>query len=171
MAQTETKGLHYLGFNIDWVKAFGFQSDRRISFPITRSFYFPIFRCLWPGFCYGQYVIFFMYLVITHHALVNCVPSRDRGPGGISSEDFPSQARSACALNAIVCYHTEKCQAIGVRPSRSSFKSSLETQTEKVELPSTQNLQPANAQRYDHSGTTPSKSPSRATDHKLAQTE
>ena len=29
-----------------------------------------------------------------------------------------------------------KCQAIGVRPSRPSLKSSLETQTEKVELPS-----------------------------------
>ena len=145
MAQTETKGLHYLGFNIDWVKAFGFQSDRRISFPIARSFYFRYFDVFGLVSAMDN-MSYFMYLVITHHALVNCVPSRDRGPGGISSEDFPSQARSACALNAIVCYHTEKCQAIGVRPSRSSFKSSLETQTEKVELPSTQNLQPANAQ-------------------------
>ena len=31
-------------------------------------------------------------------------------------------------------YHTGKCQAIGVWPSRLSPKSSLETQTEKVEL-------------------------------------
>ena len=26
---TETKGLHYLRFNIDWVQAFGSQSDHR----------------------------------------------------------------------------------------------------------------------------------------------
>ena len=51
-------------------------------------------------------------------------------------------------------YHTGKCQAIGLRPSRSSFKSSLGTQTEKVELPSLENLQPSNAQWHDHSGTT-----------------
>ena len=30
------------------------------------------------------------------------VPTRDRGPGGISSEDFPSKARSTFALNAMV---------------------------------------------------------------------
>ena len=30
------------------------------------------------------------------------VRTRDRGPGGISSEDFPSQARSAFLFNAIV---------------------------------------------------------------------
>ena len=47
-------------------------------------------------------------------------------------------------------------QAIGLRRSRSSFKSSLETQTEKVEPPSQQNIQPSNAQWYDHSGTSSS---------------
>ena len=68
-------------------------------------------------------------------------------------------------------YHTGKCQAIGLRPSRPSLKSSLETQTEKVELPSQRNPQPSNAQCYDHSGTASSTSPSRATSHELAQTE
>ena len=46
-----------------------------------------------------------------------------------------------------------KCQAIGVMPSRLSLKSSIETLTEKVELPSQKILQPPNAQWYDHSGT------------------
>ena len=44
-----------------------------ISFPIARSiFYFPIIRCLWPGFCLGQYLMFSCSLGITHHALVHC---------------------------------------------------------------------------------------------------
>ena len=33
-----------------------------ISFPIARSSYFTIFRCLWPGFCFGQYRLLFMCL-------------------------------------------------------------------------------------------------------------
>ena len=43
-------------------------------------------------------------------------------------------------MQQFVHYHTGKCQAIGVRPSRPSLKSSVETQTEKVELPSLQIL-------------------------------
>ena len=34
---------------------------------------------------------------------VRFVPTRDRGPGGRSSEDFPSLARRAFFFNAIVC--------------------------------------------------------------------
>ena len=77
----------------------------------------------------------------------------------MSSEDFPSQARSAFFLNAIV-----RSLSHGEVPShrRSAFpsisqelppKSSLETQTKKVELPSQQILQPSNAQWCDRSGT------------------
>ena len=50
-------------------------------------------------------------------------------------------------------YYFFICQGIGLRPSRSSVKSSPETQTGKVELASQLNLQPLNAQWYDHSGT------------------
>ena len=38
----------------------------------------------------------------TYPIQLNCTDSRDRGPGGISSEDFPSWARSAFVHNVIV---------------------------------------------------------------------
>ena len=57
------------------------------------------------------------------------------------------------SMQWFVRYHTGKCQAIGPRPFRSSFKSSLDRRQKNVELPSQQNLQPSNAQWYDHSGT------------------
>ena len=40
--------------------------------PVARSVYFPMIRCLWPGFCFGQYLMFSCTLGITHHALVHC---------------------------------------------------------------------------------------------------
>ena len=71
--------------------------------------------------------------------------TRDRGPGGISSEDFPSKARSAFVHNAIVILLSH-----GEVPSHrlSAFASISEeqSQTEKVELPSQKNLQPSNDQ-------------------------
>ena len=33
---------------------------------------FPLIRCLWSGFCFGQYLMFLCSLAITHHALVHC---------------------------------------------------------------------------------------------------
>ena len=99
-----------------------------------------------------------IFIILSIHAILrwrpfHVVPTRDRGPSRISSEDFPRRLGVRLpSIQQFVCYHTGKCQAIGLRPSRSSFKSSLETQREKVELPSQQNLQPSNAQCYDRSG-------------------
>ena len=42
-----------------------------ISFPVARSFYFPIIRCLWPGFCLDN-LMFSCSLGITHHSLILC---------------------------------------------------------------------------------------------------
>ena len=92
-----------------------------------------------------------IFIILSIHAILrwrpfHVVPTRDRGPSRISSEDFPRRLGVRLpSIQQFVCYHTGKCQAIGLRPSRSSFKSSLETQTEKVELPSQQNIQPSNA--------------------------
>ena len=47
---------------------------------------------------------------------------------------------SLSSLRKFFRCHTGKSQAIGVRPSRPSFKSALETETEKVELPSQKSL-------------------------------
>ena len=65
--QTEVKGLHCLRFIIDWVKAFGCQSDHR-SASRSRRPLFPDNRCLWTGFCFGQYLMFSCSLGITHYA-------------------------------------------------------------------------------------------------------
>ena len=72
--------------------------------------------------------------------IIKCVPTRDRGTAGpMVSAPRTSPRRLGVRLSSMQYffrYHTGKCQAIGVRPSRPSLKSSLETQTENVKLPS-----------------------------------
>ena len=68
----EIKVLHCYRFDIDYVKSVQLPIRPSNSFPIARSVYFPIIRCLWPGFCFGQYRTFSYSLGITHHVLVHC---------------------------------------------------------------------------------------------------
>ena len=107
-----------------------------------------------------------------------CTVSRDRGPGGISSEDFPSKARSAFAHNAIVCAlsHGEvPCHRLWTFPFvYEDVKSSRETPKITIELPNKMyttilcnvKCPMTRPQRYSTI-----QKPSRATNHKLAQTE
>ena len=51
----------------------------------------------------------------------------------VSAPRISSRRLGVClsSMRQFIRYHTGKCQAIGLRPSHSSFNSSLETQTEK----------------------------------------
>ena len=75
----------------------------------------------------------------TYPLQMNCTDSCDRGPGGISSEDFPSKARSAFVHNAIVrslSYGEVTCHRPWTVPFVSQYlKSSQKTSIMTIELP------------------------------------
>ena len=114
----EMKTLHCYRFDIDCVAVSGFQSDTleasrsrgpfvfrlpirpSIVFPIARSVYFPVIRCLWPGFCFEQNLYFYAAwgLLTMRWFIVNC---RFHDPGQRAATATPciSVSRGKCTLN------------------------------------------------------------------------
>ena len=97
------------------------------------------------------------YLGIKHNSPISIELYRLSTAGPVVSAPRTSPRRHGVRLSSMrqfLRYHTGKCQAIRVRPSRPFLRSSPEPQTEKkVELPSQQFLRPSNTQWYNHSGT------------------
>ena len=88
----------------------------------------------------------------TYPVQLNCTDSRPRARL-YQLRELPLVDSECVFLQCNSSFVFTRGSAIGLRRSRPYFKRSLEAQTEKVELPSQHNLQPSNAQWYDHSGT------------------
>ena len=69
---------------------------------------FPLIRFLWPGFCFGQDVMFSCILRITHHALVNCTLSVPQPDERATTASMPcsSVSRGGITLNLGQVYIT-----------------------------------------------------------------